>query len=121
MPSLLVVDDDPNILELFKDACQEASIHYIGAESGSDALEAFKKNPCDFVLTDIVMPGGLDGLEVILELKDIHPDLKVFAMTGDASSNEEKGYLDAAAAFGAVGVFQKPFSPGQVIEAIKSY
>ncbi|MEZ4872884.1 MAG: response regulator [Bdellovibrionales bacterium] len=119
MPSLLIVDDEQGIIDLFKDVCEAEDIEVHCAMTGDEAIEVFKKHPCDYILTDIVMPGDKDGLEVILEIKEINPDVIVFAMTGDADPSEEKGYLDVAEVFGADAVYQKPLSPRVVIDKIK--
>ncbi len=119
MISLLIVDDEPDIIDLFTDMCELEGIKVYSAVSGDEAIKVFTENPCDYILTDIVMPGGRDGLEVILEIKDVNPDVVVFAMTGDADPSEKKGYLDAAEIFGAEEVFQKPLSPQTIIDKIK--
>tara|TARA_B100000749_G_scaffold280894_2_gene280562 strand:- start:58178 stop:58567 length:390 start_codon:yes stop_codon:yes gene_type:complete len=118
LKSILIVDDDPGIIDLFKEMFEMEGIQVFSAMTGQEALNEFRRVPCDYVLTDIVMPGELDGLEVILEIRDMNPNVKIFAMTGDADPSETKGYLDVAEVFGAEEVFQKPLSPQTIIDKI---
>ncbi|OPX36175.1 MAG: two-component system response regulator, partial [Desulfobacteraceae bacterium 4484_190.3] len=56
-----------------------------GVLSGEQALELMKKKRFDVVLLDIKMPGGMDGIETLREMKKIAPLTEVILLTGHAS------------------------------------
>lgn len=62
--TVLIVDDDPNILELLQESLQDLSFNVIKAENGIQALAAVKKNKIDCIVTDIAMP-EMEGPELI--------------------------------------------------------
>ena len=80
-------------------------------------MELFRKEPVDMVITDIIMPDK-EGLEIILEMKKTHPDLKIIAISGGGRISPES-YLECARHFGASRVFQKPFKQKELISAVK--
>ena len=66
---ILIVDDDPYILEVLKRGLK--NYHLITAENGSDALQLIKNNKIFLVLSDVRMP-VMDGLELLEEIKKLH-------------------------------------------------
>jgi len=57
----------------------------IGVKSGEEALEVIKERPIDVVILDIKMPGGMDGIETLREIKKIQPICEVLLLTGHGS------------------------------------
>lgn len=82
-PKILVVDDDPSVVEAVMAALESREYDVIPAESGEEALEKFEED-IDIVITDIRMP-NIDGLELLREIKESSPDTKVIMMTAYAS------------------------------------
>jgi len=82
-PLILVVDDDPGILELVQDIL---SPYYqvITASSVKEAQEYLQNHTCDLVLTDMVMP-EVGGLELLKQLRLHHSDIPVIVFTGYAN------------------------------------
>ena len=68
METILCVDDDPNILELYKDEFSEEGYHVILARNGKEALRKFESEKFDVVVMDIRMPqmGGIETLTAVL-------------------------------------------------------
>ena len=64
MKKILCVDDDPNILELYKDELSEDGYHVILARNGKEALRKFESEKFDVVVMDIRMP-QMDGIETL--------------------------------------------------------
>lgn len=118
--TLLVIDDNEDMLFLFKDYFEGHGFNVITSNKGEEAIKSYTNHPTDFVLTDIIMPEK-DGLEVILELKTIFPDARIMAMTGDSDENAKLSFQDAAELFGACATFTKPCSPHRVLEAIQKF
>jgi DNA-binding response OmpR family regulator len=64
MKKILCVDDDPNILELYKDEFSEEGYHVILARNGKEALAKFESEDFEVVVMDIRMP-QMDGVETL--------------------------------------------------------
>jgi DNA-binding NtrC family response regulator len=85
MFKVLVVDDEVDFLETIINRLQKRKLEATGVASGEEALEALKKELFDVVLLDIKMPGGMDGIEVLREVKKQQPLAEVILLTGHAS------------------------------------
>ncbi len=83
--SVLVVDDEEDFLETLVNRLKKRKIDTHGAKSGEEALEIIKKKLIDIVILDIKMPGGMDGIETLREIKKIQPLTEVILLTGHAS------------------------------------
>jgi len=81
----LVVDDEQDFLETLVNRLQKRNIDTSGARSGEEALEIMKKKLFDVVILDVKMPGGMDGIETLREMKRIQPLAEVVLLTGHAS------------------------------------
>jgi two-component system cell cycle sensor histidine kinase/response regulator CckA len=82
-PTILVVDDEPNVLQLVESILEEAGYVVIGANGADSAIRAFDKmarHP-DLLLTDVVMP-GMSGPMLVDQLLAKQPGLKVLFMSG---------------------------------------
>ena len=79
--SVLVVDDEAAIRYSVSKTLQRVGYSVREAASGEDALDIIRGEPFDVVLTDIRMPPGLDGVELIRRIKDTDPDTIVILMT----------------------------------------
>ena len=110
MIRLMVSDDEPDVIDLFNTYFDDDAIEVIGAYSAQDAIDKVEHAEIDVIVTDIIMPGQKDGLDVIVEIKESHPEVKILAMTGFYDSKQKKGFLQAAEALGADAVFYKPLS-----------
>ena len=106
MAKILVMDDEPFILLMIKKMLEKEGHEVDLALNGNDGLELFEKFKPDLVITDIIMPQK-EGLEIILELRQKYPDLKIIAISGGGRVGPD-GYLPGAKLFGADMVFQKP-------------
>ena len=74
MPKIMIVDDEPYVIESVKTILELEGYEVIGAESGADCMEKLKKEPVDLILMDFFMP-GMDGRMVIEKIREI-PNLK---------------------------------------------
>jgi DNA-binding NtrC family response regulator len=81
----LVVDDEQDFLETLVNRLGKRSIDSTGVRSGEEAIEVMKKKLFDVVILDIKMPGGMDGIETLREMKKIQPLAEVILLTGHAS------------------------------------
>ncbi|MFH1154024.1 MAG: response regulator [Pseudomonadota bacterium] len=79
---VLVVDDETDFLETIVKRLAKKSLSSAGASSGEDALALMKTSVFDVILLDIKMPGGMDGLETLKEMKRLQPLAEVILLTG---------------------------------------
>jgi putative two-component system response regulator len=111
---VLVVDDEPSLLVLVREALGLAGKRVIAAESPDEALALLEELSVDLVLTDIHMPGSRSGLDLVQDVRDAHPSIPVIVVTGDGSSANVGEALDR----GAAGFLVKPFEIGQLVSKV---
>ncbi len=78
---ILVIDDEKATLKMFRLFLDVYGFDILTAESGEEGLEVFDSEKPDIVLTDIKMP-GMDGIEVLQEIKKRSPGTEVIVITG---------------------------------------
>jgi two-component system, OmpR family, alkaline phosphatase synthesis response regulator PhoP len=84
---VLVVDDEGAIRYSVSKTLQRVGYRVSEAASGEEALDLIAEQEFTVVLTDIKMPGGIDGVELLRSIKELTPDSSVILMTGYASLN----------------------------------
>ena len=114
--TILVVDDEEVVRELFKETLEELGHSVIAVESGLEGLELVKQQDFDLVFLDLKMP-KMVGDDFIARLKAIKPRLPVTIITGYPDS----GMMKRALAQGPFGVMNKPFSESDIITAINNF
>lgn len=82
---ILVVDDEVDFLETIVNRLKKRQLDAIGVTTGESAIDVLKEQLFDVVLLDIKMPGGMDGIETLREIKKIQPLTEVILLTGHAS------------------------------------
>ena len=83
MTTILFVDDDDSVRELATAILESAGHAVRAARDGREGLALIEDDPSiDVLLTDIVMPGGIDGWALAEKAKRIRPDLKVLYISG---------------------------------------
>ena len=116
MARILLVDDDELLRKALSLTLEKMGHQVHEARNGNEALLLFAAEPPDVVLTDIIMPEK-EGLETILELKRLHPAVKIIAMSGGGRASNID-YLKIAKQMGVVRTLTKPFSPEAMAAAI---
>ncbi len=106
LKNILLIDDNHYFLAgLSMNLCVYLkNCNILTAGSGGQALEIMGSVPVDLIVTDLEMP-SMDGYELVESIKEKHPDLPVFAMTGCITPETEK----KLAALGSARCFVKPF------------
>ena len=82
---ILVVDDETDFVETIVNRLNRRKLDARGVASGEAALDVLKSERYDVVLLDIKMPGGMDGIETLREIKHLQPLVEVLLLTGHAS------------------------------------
>jgi two-component system, cell cycle sensor histidine kinase and response regulator CckA len=80
-PTVLIVDDEPDVLRLLQSILTEEGYEVIAAKNADSAIKAFERRRPDLLLTDVVMP-GMSGPMLVDHLRRLAPDLKVLFMSG---------------------------------------
>jgi len=84
-PNILVVDDEGDFLETLINRLKRRKITATGCASGEEAVRLVRETPFDVVVLDIKMPGGMDGIQTLREIKKIRREAEVILLTGHAS------------------------------------
>jgi two-component system nitrogen regulation response regulator NtrX len=84
MHNILIVDDEKSIRDTLSAILRDEGLTPLTAESGEDALSMLREEKPDLIFLDIWMP-GLDGLETLSRIREMHPDQIVIMMSGHGS------------------------------------
>ena len=82
---IMVVDDEVDFLETVVNRLKKRQLNATGVTSGEEAVALLKEELFDVIILDIKMPGGMDGIETLREVKRIQPLIEVILLTGHAS------------------------------------
>ena len=113
---ILIIEDDAEVRELLKTLLTRAGYDISVASDGIEGIHAFRTDPTDLIITDLVMPGK-EGLETIVDLKREFPDLKIIAISGGGLDGQNN-YLNAARLCGATMTFRKPFKNQEIVDGV---
>jgi DNA-binding NtrC family response regulator len=83
--NVLIVDDEQDFMDTLMNRLKKRGIDVAGCGSGEQALELMKQKIFDVVILDIKMPGGMDGIETLREIKKLRPETEVLLLTGHGS------------------------------------
>ena len=122
MPRILVIDDEPFVLEALKRVLASTAVAVIGASNADAGLAAMRESLVDLVIIDVILP-GMDGVAAIKIIRREHPGVRIIAISGggnfglnaylpDAISTT--AYLAACKAAGADGILAKPFETAEL-------
>jgi CheY-like chemotaxis protein len=78
----LVVDDEEMVREIVVWALEDMGFDVVGASSGDQAVDLLGRDAIDLLLTDIRMPGGIDGWTLAEKARAVMPDLPVIYVSG---------------------------------------
>jgi len=111
---ILVVDDDPVILDQLAGALEDEGFNALRSSSAEDAIAILNKADPELVITDLRLPGK-DGLKVVEQAQSLHPNSPVLVMTAHAS-------VDTAVKAMQLGAFHylpKPMSVDTILIEVK--
>jgi DNA-binding response OmpR family regulator len=109
--SVLVVDDDPWILQSVSEILTDAGYKVEAAQSALEAARQVAHEPAAVVLLDIRLP-GLDGKQFAMDLRARHIDSKILVMSAAHNAKE------LAVEMGADGVLEKPFELNDLLAEV---
>ena len=114
-PSILIVDDEPSILQSLSGLLSDEGFEVLTAANGYEALKIVDTAFPDLVLLDIWMP-GIDGIETLKEIKKNNPYMQVIIISGHGTIETAV----KATKLGAFDLIEKPLSIDKIIVAINN-
>lgn len=106
---LLLVEDDPGVAAVAQELLEGLGLEVRSAENAPDALERLKRERFDIMLTDVVMPGGMTGIELARECARAWPEMRIVLTSGYAGDDVDAALADAPWPF-----VRKPYSGRQL-------
>src|SRR3981189_2358152 len=113
-PSILIVDDDTQVLGMLMRVLIGRGYTVTGTTSGAEVIETAAHTSFDLAIVDLSMP-GIDGFEVLKDLHRTAPHMKIIVISGAMPGL----LLESAAMFGATKPLPKPISPESLIAAVQ--
>jgi DNA-binding response OmpR family regulator len=119
---ILVIDDEPFVLDALKRVLATSTVAVIGASTADAGLSAMRELPVDLVIVDVILP-GMDGVAAIKIIRRDFPAVRIIAISGggnfglnaylpDAISTN--AYLAVCKTAGADGTLAKPFETAEL-------
>lgn len=108
---ILFVEDDPLICEFIVEALRDAGYQVFHARTGEEALAWCERKVADVLVTDIVLPGKIDGWQIAERCREHDPGLPVIYATGFSP-------VEPHPVPGSVSL-RKPYHPDEVVTAVK--
>jgi two-component system, OmpR family, response regulator VicR len=112
--NILVVDDDPEILEITEQNLLNNGFQVTCATDGKDAVKIINKIEFDLIITDLSMP-DMDGFELMKELSTLNDDIPIIAVSGFI---DDECMLNMAKYLGADYTFKKPFDNYELLKKV---
>jgi DNA-binding NtrC family response regulator len=112
--TVLIVDDDPNILEVLNARLFSAGFQVLTATGAHQALDLLKAHPVNLLISDIRMP-DMGGMELFEEVHSSHPDLPVIFLTAYGTIPDAVNAIKA----GAVEYLTKPFDGQELLRIVR--
>lgn len=116
-PTVLVVEDDPTILQLLEVNFEMEGFTVLRAADGALGLESARTNSPDIIVSDVMMP-VMSGLEMVRELKSspATASIPVILLSAKAQGADVRHGLDT----GADGYITKPFEPLDLLDRVNA-
>lgn len=115
MKRVLVIEDNPDNLELLRCILERSGYAVVSASSGEEGVALAVSERPEFILMDINLP-GIDGLEATRRIRSssVNGSIPIIAITSYAMRGDMEQVLDA----GCNGYFEKPIDPLQIMDDI---
>ncbi len=113
-PKILLVDDEKEFVHTLSERLKTREFESSIAYDGEQALEMLNDEIPDVIVLDIMMP-GIDGIETLRRIKEIHPEIEVIILTGHGSDSEQ----EMAEELGAFAYLHKPVNINDLAQKMK--
>jgi DNA-binding response OmpR family regulator len=115
VPSILLVEDEPGIVDFLKRGLQAEGFHVDAALDGVEGERRALRESFDMVVLDLMLP-GVGGMEILSKLREVKPELPVIVLSARAEIDDRVAGLDA----GAVDYLVKPFSLAELLARVRA-
>jgi two-component system response regulator HydG len=112
-PTILIVDDEPGILDSLHKVFERESLRVITAHGGEEALDLLRREPVSILLTDLVMP-GMSGLDLLKASRSVSPETETILMTAYGTVENAVEAMRQ----GAYDFVIKPYKRAHVVRAV---
>jgi CheY-like chemotaxis protein len=114
---ILVIEDEPSVVAFLRAALERKGYSVVNASSGAEGLQHLSKEKYAGVISDIRMPGAVNGAEVHAWIQKNKPELKsrIILISGDTANSETQALL----ATSGTPCIEKPFRVQQLISIVE--
>lgn len=121
MKKILLVEDDTDVCETFKQRLEQESFQVEVAYEAKDGLQKLSTNSFDLVVTDIIMP-SLNGIELSRQIKEKFPEIPVIVCSSGGETGEIVSQIMAKQAqrYGSVRPLIRPFTLNDLVNTVKN-
>ena len=114
---ILLIEDEPSVIAFLRAALERRGYSVVDASSGEDGLKRLSSGQYAGVISDIRMPGSVNGADVHAWIKKNRPELKarVILISGDTANSETQAFL----AQSGTPCIEKPFRVQQLIATVE--
>jgi signal transduction histidine kinase/CheY-like chemotaxis protein len=113
--SILVVEDDIEVIKIVKELLTDIGYNVLSSPSAPEALRVLEQQKVDLIFSDVVMPGGMSGIDMARLLHEERPDLPVLLTSGFISqSMDYNEQMDTE-----FNILKKPYHRNDLAEAIR--
>ncbi|MGI9478178.1 MAG: PAS domain S-box protein [Hyphomicrobiaceae bacterium] len=110
--TVMVVEDDPNVREVTVDRLEHLGYRIVEAQNAQAALDMLAAGtPVDVLLTDVVMPGGMTGIDLVEHVRRSHPTIKAILSSGYAP--------DGSTMIPAIPWLRKPYTLSELAQTLR--
>lgn len=111
--TVLVVEDEPDVRDVAVQMLKFTGFNVIEAIDAQSGLDQFNQNPdIDLVFTDVIMPGGMSGIEMAKEILVHRPQALILLATGYAAKAD--ALINSASKSDNIGVVEKPYDINKI-------
>ena len=118
---ILLIDDDFNQCITLKKILDAKGYQTFTAANSKEAFKLVAETDLDLVLTDLILKGDKNGVEIFKEMKKIKPDIKVMLFTGYGPEEEHHLLMEAQLEGMLDEWLRKPIEPEELIKAIEKH
>ena len=110
---ILLVEDEPMIREIMAEMLEEAGYDVTAICTGDEAVILLAEDGYAVLLTDVTMPGAIDGIGLAEHARELYPNLPVVFVSGRPDSEERASHIAPPVAF-----FHKPYNVDNLVGAV---
>ncbi|HVJ32614.1 MAG TPA: response regulator [Terriglobia bacterium] len=110
--TILLVEDNQLLAESTSDILADAGYEVLRVDNGDEAIDFLRHTQVDIIISDIVMPGGLSGLELVHQVSLLYPVIRILLVTGFGPSLSIPSDLKRR-------ILYKPFGADALLDAVQ--